>query len=118
MTEAEWLACGDPARMLAFLRGRASDRKLRLFACACCRQSWAEMTDERSRRAVELGELFADAEVAEQEMVSAGHGAWRLTEGVHWDDCKPQVMAWVACTYHIADAVVNNHSLLPGPVSL
>jgi hypothetical protein len=31
MTEAEWLACADPEKMLEFLRGRASERKLRLF---------------------------------------------------------------------------------------
>jgi hypothetical protein len=40
MTEAEWLACDDPQKMLAFLRGRASERKFRLFTCACCRRAW------------------------------------------------------------------------------
>lgn len=35
MTEAEWLTSTDPAAMLAEVRGRVSDRKLRLFACAC-----------------------------------------------------------------------------------
>lgn len=33
MTEAEWLACGNPMPMLEFLGERARDRKLRLFGC-------------------------------------------------------------------------------------
>ena len=31
MTEAEWLGCKDPVKMLGSLRGKASARKLRLF---------------------------------------------------------------------------------------
>jgi hypothetical protein len=37
MTEAEWLAATDPTPMLAFLRGRAGDRKFLLFGVECCR---------------------------------------------------------------------------------
>lgn len=60
MTEAEWLACEKPLPMLEFLHDTASERKLRLFACACCRRVWPLLTDKRSRKAVEAAEQFAD----------------------------------------------------------
>ena len=46
MTDQEWLVCADPDKMLQFLRGKASDRKLRLFACACCRLVWQKLSLE------------------------------------------------------------------------
>src|SRR5438093_6093147 len=71
VTEAEWLGCTDPDSMLEFLRGRASERKLRLFACACCRRIWHLMPEERSRRAVETGERYADGLAGASELASA-----------------------------------------------
>lgn len=38
MTEMEWGICDDPFRMLSHLKTVSTDRKLRLFACACCRR--------------------------------------------------------------------------------
>jgi len=60
MTEPEWQTCGDPKLMLEFLKGKASDRKLRLFTCACCRVIWSSLTLKHSREAVETAEQFAD----------------------------------------------------------
>jgi len=60
MTEAEWLAWPDPERMLGFLRGKASRRKLRLFACALARRFWARLDQEVSRQAVEVAERYAE----------------------------------------------------------
>lgn len=37
MTEAEWLSCEFPFKMLDFLRGKVTARKVRCFMAACCR---------------------------------------------------------------------------------
>jgi hypothetical protein len=70
MTEQEWLTSEDPVAMLDYVTCRAgnvplarpehlpSDRKLRLFACACCRQERPLRT--AVLRAVVLAERFAD----------------------------------------------------------
>jgi hypothetical protein len=60
MTEQEWLNCTEPQRMLDFLRGKASDRSLRLFACASCRRVWHLLTEGRGRKAIEVAECYAD----------------------------------------------------------
>jgi hypothetical protein len=64
MTEAEWLACADPWQLLDHLqraKARPSVRKLRLFACACDRQVWDLLSEER-RRLAEAIERRADGE--------------------------------------------------------
>jgi hypothetical protein len=71
MTEAEWLACTDPTPMLEFIRGKASDRKMRLLGCAVCRQYWDRFSENRSRQTVEVAERYADGLATEEGLLAA-----------------------------------------------
>jgi hypothetical protein len=100
MTEAEWLVCRELWKMLYFLEDKASERRLRLFAVACCRLFWHLLTDDRSRRAIEVTERFADGEASEEELgraweaagavnpsehgSAARHPAWRAAHTAAW----------------------------------
>jgi hypothetical protein len=70
MTEEEWLRCPDPLPLLEFLRGKASDRQLRLLACACCRPMEG-LLPGGARGALATCERFADGLATEQELVQA-----------------------------------------------
>lgn len=153
MTETEWLASKDPAAMLTWIQRvcpapkqgwpkqppnfSVSDRKLRLFACACCRQVWHLLTDDvacsrcggvgvlkgrdtaiafacdrdcpdckgtglinRSHKAVEVAERFADGEATVEELDAARSGA---STARHWEGEKPEhYPEWLA---HVATAI-------------
>jgi hypothetical protein len=83
MTEAEWLACGDPGTMDLFLsdRGEVSERKFRLFGCACVRDVWDDLPHDALRRAVEVCERFADGLATAEELRAAREAADGTYEG-------------------------------------
>ena len=68
MTEADWLTATDPQPMLELLRGQASDRKLRLFAVACCLRLPNAHRGEGNRRVLEASEAYADGVIDFDEL--------------------------------------------------
>jgi hypothetical protein len=103
MTEAEWLACDNPDRMLRHLLGRErargflallglrrtdeseppplpSERKLRLFVAACCSRIDSLLRDERSRNAIQASVRYADGLADPQELFVARADAWSAVE--------------------------------------
>jgi hypothetical protein len=75
VNEQNWLACANPVGMVGFLGVWGSDRKWRLFACACCRLAWHDLTDPRSQGAVEAAEAFADGQTPREAMEAAWQAA-------------------------------------------
>jgi hypothetical protein len=76
MTEEQWLKTRAHAQGLVWnlrsmtqvTRTKRGKRKLRLFACECCRLIWERLRDPRLQKAVEVAELFADGEAGKDEL--------------------------------------------------
>jgi hypothetical protein len=96
MTEQEWLACTDPQPMLEFLRGRTSDRKLRLFACACARSLWSGLVETEYKNAVAVAELCADGHGGIKELRGAWYDIWCLGWGTIYSDGDAAAAVWAA----------------------
>jgi hypothetical protein len=80
MTEQEWLAGANVTAMKRYIVGKISERKRRLFGCACCRRIWHLLPDERSQRAVEVSERFADGPARHAELKAARQAALAVAE--------------------------------------
>jgi hypothetical protein len=106
MTEAEWLAT-DLMTMWRYLADKASERKLRLVAVACCRELWEFIRDERGRRATVVAERYADGMATAGELQAAYEDAAVLEPEI---DSYPaeKASAWVA---HQSAVVASENAL-------
>jgi len=114
MTEAEWLAWSDPKPMLRFLLGtdyprvqdvetfpacKGSDRKMRLFACACYHRIRHLLPNPIAQTAVGVAERFADGMATTEELqqaearvwgpLEALEGQWRASQGAERTALEP-----------------------------
>jgi hypothetical protein len=71
VTEAEWLACDDPMRMLRSAHGRrrfpVPERRWRLLACAAARRVCAGFNDA-CRRSIDVAERIAEGQATPAEI--------------------------------------------------
>jgi hypothetical protein len=126
MGEQRWLRCGSPAAMLSFLRGRASERKLRLFASACVRRLWQLLHEpprrrqlQRDCRAVQASELFADDLLNRAALDAARRAILIDFKDVAGLSASPSLAAYLAAgdptlPYHRSCALAAKHTVACG----
>ena len=153
MIEHVWLTADKPrvmlqtlARLHRHLNRPVSERKMRFFAYHGCRFAWAAIRDERSRTAIELGELalierctndqFAtaveQAQAAYDDAAAAASGPYtreaynavqgagmvlRAVLGVHMDNCIVKVRDAILFSESIAEQPENLRAEIAGLLS-
>ena len=114
MTEEEWLTGSNPASLLDFLRGKASNRKARLYTVWCCRQC-ERFPDTRLQAAINLAERLEDA--SKKQLTAAVAGVWEVLTELDPVDSEPYLLPeYVAIElledrYSIEDASNNPYSM-------
>lgn len=103
MTETGWLEGDDPGAMLEFLRGRASDRKLRLLSVAC----WRLLDGEHGREALEVAERYADGVGTKAALKRARQGVRAIRHGLPADGAAADG-AWGA--YWLAEVATSENA--------
>jgi hypothetical protein len=112
MTETEWLErTDDPLHMLHYLPREASERKLRLFACACARRLWDLLTDAASREAVEVAERYADGQANGGDLEATTQAVRRVIEEARGDATEEELDAtafeWLPASVAYAAVWIN-----------
>jgi hypothetical protein len=84
VTESEWLDCKETDHLLLHLVYIVlpSERKLRLFNCACIRRIWQHLHDDALRACVETCEHFIDGNATSEELEAARARAHELFHGL------------------------------------
>lgn len=92
MTEQEWLECNTPSMaryhpkpMLDFLRTQGGERKLRLFALACCDRI-SHLIPHEAQKLIAAAKLRVDEAVSDEELRQAADAYKRACENAPGSD--------------------------------
>jgi hypothetical protein len=77
----DWSSCADPAPLLEYVRDGASDRKLRLFALACCRPIADGLSTGLLPSMLDVAERYADGLATDEERRMIRTKARRAVQG-------------------------------------
>jgi hypothetical protein len=92
MNEAEWLASTDSVRLLEYLDRPQGDRKLFLFAIACCQAIRPLIPQPEMRAGLKTAEQYADGTATSEQLDAAD---WRvegaLYGGVEYYENRPEL---------------------------
>jgi len=112
MDESTWLSCTDPQVMLEFLRGNASDRKLRLFAVACSWRSGLVSKHEKETECLRVSEEWVDGNVSDDQLRdSYEQGGMKHSSHNLLINAPEKIAYWAAAT----DAKVAAHLTVVTP---
>jgi hypothetical protein len=111
MTEAEWLRSTDPQPMLDWIVGKSSERKLRLFAVACCRELRPDLLNNVCRNAIDVAERHADGLASRRERTRAIANTVNVAREMGFGDEDARYFPGCADEAHAAFAVL--HALGP-----
>jgi hypothetical protein len=108
MTEWQWTTWTDVDKLLNFLRGKTSNRKLRLFAAACCQRVRPQIHIEEYQQMVDLAEQFADHDLPVKEIAAARSHAYGLYfEAIDHEPRRPND-DWTACAFSAVEAALGD----------
>ena len=96
MDESTWWTGNDLAGMKELACISHSERKLRLFGCACCRRMWPMLNRKKLRHAIEVAERFADRLASDDERIAAHRSIARSIDLFDVDSTQGQEALYAA----------------------
>ncbi|MBY0527960.1 MAG: hypothetical protein K2R98_31470 [Gemmataceae bacterium] len=96
MTEREWLRCDDPTQMFTADGLQFSERKLRLFACACCALMKRHLTHQSLLKSLLTVAKYADGFASVKELKESHHQATEICTALLKGSRESQIKQWAA----------------------